>query len=152
MRRAIVRWLANWRSVTWLVVILALIGAAYYWGFFRAEVGTTAGSYDTAKSDIQQAVTSYRSGHEGHLPVLNRTVTVDGEMHHLIDMCVLAYGGEFLADVPAGCAYDNCVTGRCTCTEGSYIWTVDEGGNVSSTCVALNCEAYQSDGYQGVWP
>jgi hypothetical protein len=152
MLKAILKRLGNWRTLMWVVVIVGLVGAAYYFGFFGGLNGTPDGGYDSVRSGIQDAVTAYQDMHDGELPVLNRTVTVNGSTHHLIDMCVLTYKGEFLGEVPAGCAPDNCVAGRCTCADGSYIWTVDDGGNVSSTCISLGCEAYQVDGYQGVWP
>lgn len=141
----------SWRTVVWLIVIFGMIGAAYYFGFYGGIRGTTS-TYDGVKGQIQDAVTAYQARHDGQLPALNRTVTVNGSAYRVIDMCALAYRGELLPVVPDGCARDNCVSGRCTCTEGSYIWVVDDGGNVSSTCIALECDAYQTDGEQGVWP
>jgi len=147
----ILKRIGNWKTLMWIVIIIGLIGVSYYYGF-KGMGETSVESYDEVRDRIQQAVTAYSDDHEGTLPTLNRTVTVDNTTMHLIDLCQLTYRGEFLPRVPPGCAYDNCVAGRCMCTNGSYIWTVDAVGNVSSTCIALGCEAYQADGYQGVWP
>lgn len=149
--RFILRRLTKWRTLLWVIIIGGLVGVSYYYGL-SGIYGTPVGSYDQSRQDIQAAVTAYQDKHDGDLPVLNRTVTVNGSSQRLIDLCALKYRSEFLEQIPPGCAPDNCAAGGCTCTDGSYMWTVDEGGNVSSSCISLDCEAYQADGYQGVWP
>ena len=149
--RFLLRRLKKWRTLLWVIIIGGLIGVSYYYGL-SGIYGTPSGSYNQSRHDIQAAVTAYQDKHDGGLPVLNRTVTINGSTRHLIDLCDLKYKGEFLKSVPLGCAPDNCAAGGCTCTDGSYIWAVDGDGNISSTCISLDCEAYQVDGYQGVWP
>jgi hypothetical protein len=118
-------------------------------------------AYNTAYSQIQNAVVAYATEHEGVFPIINGTVNINGSDYNIIDICsLLTSEGGMLSKVPDGVASingsdnDNCDAGCDGCLDTNhYIWAVDEyDGYVPSTCVGANCSEYNSDGYQGVWP
>ena len=116
--------------------------------------------YSTIKSQLQNAVQDYQDKNEGGFPTVNGNVTVNGSLYHIIDICaLLVSNGGKLSYTPGNCVRingsdnDNCDGGCEGCWEYShYIWAIDESGNVYSTCIGSDCSAYNTDGYQGVWP
>ena len=117
-------------------------------------------AYDSAKIELQNAVNDYQNKNNGAVPTINGTVTVNGSLCHIIDICALlvSEGGK-LNQVPDGYISingsdnDNCDAGCTGCWEYShYIWAVDDEGDVYSTCIGDYCNASGVDGYQDVWP
>lgn len=117
-------------------------------------------SYNSAYSDLQNAVVAYATNNSGVFPTINGTVNISGYDLQIIDICsLLTTDNAVLSEVPEGVASvngsdnDNCDTGCDGCSDTNhYIWTIDEYGYIFSTCVGVNCSEYNSDGYQGVWP
>jgi hypothetical protein len=116
-------------------------------------------AYNSAYSDLQEAIVAYYYDNEGALPTINGTVNISGYDSQILDICaLLTSAGGILSEVPEGVASvegsnnDNCDAGCGGCSAAShYIWAVDEYG-FYSTCVGTNCSEYNTEGYQGVWP
>jgi hypothetical protein len=142
-----------------MVCAITLLGFVMFstgkWGPFSPEK-----AYNTTKDKIQGAVQDYQDNNGEGLPTINGTVTVNGSLCRIIDICALiAEDDRMLRDVPENCVSingsdnDNCNAGCEGCWEYShYIWVVDDAGKVNSTCVGSDCSAYNTDGYQDVWP
>ena len=117
-------------------------------------------AYDTAKTDLQNAVQDYQDKNNGALPTINGTVTINNSSYKIVNICsLLDSQGCTLQYVPDGCTSingsdnDNCDAGCEGCyQEFSYIWAVDDEGNVHSTCVGEHCNTSGVDGYQYTWP
>ena len=117
-------------------------------------------AYNSVRDDIQNAVAQYASVHYGVYPTISGTVTINGSVYNIIDICpLLTSEGGLLRQVPDGVISindsnnDNCDSGCLGCDASfSYIWAVDDEGNVYSTCVGEECTASGEDGYQDVWP
>ena len=117
-------------------------------------------AYDSAKIELQNAVNDYQSKNNGAPPTINGPVTINGTAYAIIDICPLLiqnedslqtvieslWCGNGLSDDnwDSGCAERIC--------DGSYIWAVDDGGIVYSTCVGEHCNASGVDGFQDAWP
>ena len=116
-------------------------------------------AYNSAYSDLLEAVSSYYIDNDGVFPTINGTVNVSGYDLQILDICaLLTSAGGILSEVSEGVASvegsdnDNCDAGCGGCLAAShYIWAVDESG-IYSTCVGAECEANSEDGFQGVWP
>jgi hypothetical protein len=116
-------------------------------------------AYNSAYSDLLEAVSSYYMDNDGVVPTINGTVNVNGYDLQILDICaLLTSAGGILSEVSEGVASvegsdnDNCDAGCGGCLAAShYIWAADEYG-IYSTCVGSNCSEYNADGYQGVWP
>jgi hypothetical protein len=122
--------------------------------------GVNESAYITAYYDIQDAVTSYATAHNGSFPTINGDVAISGYDFQIVDICsLLTLKGGILSKMPAGVASvngsnnDNCDAGCEGClTSNHYIWAVNGNGSVDSICVGANCSQYNTYGYQGVWP
>jgi hypothetical protein len=161
------KWYKKWTNIL-VLLVLSFVIIYVIINVLTMEIHYSGGHYyNIFKDNIQNAVQYYQDKNEGGLPTVNGTVTVNGSLCHIIDICALlvSEGGK-LSQIPDSCVSingsdnDNCDAG-CgensqpwnSCTEYShYIWVVDESGNVHSTCVGSDCNAYNTDGYQGVWP
>ena len=116
-------------------------------------------AYNSAYSDLLEAVSSYYIDNDGVVPTINGTVKVSGSDFQILDICaLLTSAGGILSEVSEGVASiegsnnDNCDAGCGGCLAAShYIWAADDYG-IYSTCVGSNCSEYNADGYQGVWP
>ena len=120
-------------------------------------------AYDTAREQIQTAVGAYAAANAGNLPLLTGTATVNGITVTVINMsALLTTNGGTLRALPYGTygsiatdGSDNCATNPACAgcsTSAHYIWYVDNGGSVYSTCTGTGCLATGTSGYQGVWP
>ena len=117
-------------------------------------------AYNSAYSDLQNAVVAYATDNNGVFPTINGTANISGYDLQIIDICsLLTSEGGMLNEVPEGVAIingsdnDNCDAGCGGCLDTNhYLWAIDEYGYVYSTCVGTNCSEYNTDGYQGVWP
>jgi hypothetical protein len=117
-------------------------------------------AYDSAKTDLQNAVNDYQNKNNGTLPTINGTVTINGSVYPIIDICsLLPQNGESLQTVIEslwcgnGSNDDNWDGGCAECnTFSSYIWAADDEGNIYSTCVGEYCKVSGVDGYQDTWP
>jgi len=117
-------------------------------------------AYDALRAELQAAVADYMSGNGGELPADGSTVTINNSSYHIIDMCALVDGTALLEEVPDSCGTmpwqgdDNCDAGGCSgCSERyHYIWAVDDGGSILSSCAGTECRANGEDGFQNVWP
>jgi hypothetical protein len=117
-------------------------------------------AYNSAYSDLQNAVVAYATDNNGVFPTINGTANISGYDLQIIDICsLLTSEGGMLNEVPEGVAIingsdnDNCDAGCDGCLDTNhYLWAIDEYGYVYSTCVGTNCSEYNTDGYQGVWP
>jgi len=120
--------------------------------------------YSWDRDDVQLAVTYYMTNTSGSRPITGATMTMSEGTFDIIDICELikevawweAYGWWSPGEVPESCAdsvHDNCDAGSCSCYSWAhYIWLLDNQGNVASTCVGTECNANNTDGYQGVYP
>ena len=120
--------------------------------------------YDSIPAQVQTAVIEYSFNHDHELPptiggksVINTSKGIREVW--IIDLCAITGGDRILRAVPEGVTQlpgpdnDNCDAGCEGCNSSyHYIWWMDEGGNVYSTCVGDECDANNEDGYQGVWP
>jgi hypothetical protein len=109
---------------------------------------------------IQNGVDYYAAHHNGSLPTLSGTYTIDGCVNcSVINVsALLSANGGMLREAPDGLALvgpgmDNCNGNKSLgcANDHHYIWIVDANGSVSSTCVGKGCTSNNS-GYQGVWP
>lgn len=121
-------------------------------------------AYETLRGQIQNAVISYNSENNGHMPPTVGTANISGQKG-ILDICSLVLPEGMLRAAPAGCISlpdgddDNCDgsdCGGCMVTS-HYIWAIDVKGNVYSQCTDTvanggSCANNSSDGYQGVWP
>ena len=123
------------------------------------DVGRQA-PYNTAREQMQNAVTAYGAWHNGSLPILNGTYTnANCSNCSVINIStLLTTNGGMMRMAPDGLnlsarGNDNCGgNASLGCKKGShYIWIVDANGDVYSTCVGKDC-ASNNSGYQGVWP
>jgi hypothetical protein len=154
------KWYKRWQL--YLLILVALF-IAFIVFILRGEVEVipkTGDLYYTAKTELPNAVYDYQRKNNGALPTINSTVTINGSTYRIIDICaLLTQNEESLQTVNDslwsgnGTDDDNCDSGCAQCNAyGSYIWAIDEQGNVYSTCIGEYCEANGEDGYQGVWP
>lgn len=155
------RWYKRWQLYLFILVIIVIVAVVIIMsggGVFVQPGGSLA--YDTSKAELQNAVNDYRDRNNGALPTINGTVTINGSSYAIINICpLLNQDEESLQKVIQslwcgnGSNDDNWDNGCAECTTwSSYVWAVDDEGNVYSTCVGEYCEANGEDGYQGVWP
>jgi hypothetical protein len=154
------RWYKNWWNYFFILIFILFIAALCVMSIGGSLTPSRESVYSHNQKSLQDAVKDYQNRNDGALPTVNGTVTVNGSLCHIIDVCALLVpeGGK-LNQVPDTCTSingsnnDNCDAGCEGCWEYShYIWVVDESGNVYSTCVGSDCIAYNADGYQSVYP
>lgn len=142
-----------------LIILLCVIGV----GVMAAGGHTTPSVesfYYTAKTELQNAVNNYQNKNNGALPTINGSVIINGSTYRIINICpLLTENEESLQTVieslwcSNGSNDDNWGSSCADCNfYSSYIWAVDNGGNVHSTCVGQYCNASGVDGYQDQWP
>ena len=145
---------------TFIIVILLILAGVCVMAAGGHPTPSAESFYHRAKTELQNAVQNYQNKNNGVLPTINGTVTVNGSLCHIIDICALlvSEGGK-LNQVPDGYISingsdnDNCDAGCGGCnTAYSYIWAVDNNGDVYSTCVGKYCNASGVDGFQDAWP
>lgn len=149
----------GWRPIILVVVVVGLVVGGWY--FARQSLST---AYPQAYGDwadkLQSAVDGYSDGHGGDLPLVSydAQVVIDGDAMYIIDICALL-NEEFIIYLPDNCVSvagndnDNCDGGNCSCYDSAhYIWALDSGGGIRSTCIGEGCDTSGNDGYQGVWP
>jgi prepilin-type N-terminal cleavage/methylation domain-containing protein len=150
-----------------VIVILAILIAVIV-----MEVGGVFGSakssaYNTAREQVQAAVTAYSSNHSysGQYPYNTSDTTFSNtncSTCYIINMSMLTVPGEgMLRAVPAGCidraALDNCdgSVGGCLSTN-HYVWGANADGSVYSFCDNNSTSTEKcltnNSGYQGIWP
>ena len=120
----------------------------------------TQAAYNTIKEELQNAVQYYQHNNNGTLPTINGTMTINGSVCQILDICsLLTSQNGTLRAVPDGIwsgndsTDDNCDDGCEGCFNTShYVWTIDNNGSLYSTCVGEDCDANGEDGYQGVLP
>ena len=158
------KWYKNWSNILLLAIIVIVIcGIVALAGIMSIGGGTGTSpqaAYATVKEQLTSAVEVYQANNSGALPTLNGTVTINGSVYQIIDVCsLLTSQGGLLRNVPDGIwssngsTDDNCDSGCEGCRNTShYIWAVNSNGNLHSTCVGNDCKANGQDGYQGIWP
>ena len=118
-------------------------------------------SYTDIKMSMGVAVPAYAlQAHSADPPTTGETVTIDKGTFDIIDICKMVDTVPFEPDVLdallrpcADTTHDNCELGPCSCNaDAHYIWLVDDGLDVYTTCVGGGCDDNNEDGYQGVWP
>ena len=116
--------------------------------------------YTSTKDDIQNAVFAYMTDHNGIFPTLNGTYSnICCQDCSVINIsALLVPNGGWLRKVPDG--FNLSVSGNDNCggnasmgcrNTSSYIWIVDNYGNVFSYCAGTGCVTNNTC-YQGVWP
>ena len=156
------KWYKDWRVYSLIFTPFILLILAGVWvmaagGSFHPNPKSV---YDTAKTELQDAVNDYQNKNNGALPTINGTVTINGSTYRIINICpLLTQNEESLQTVTDslwcgnGSNDDNWDGGCAQCyAVSSYIWAADDEGNVYSTCVGRYCNASGVDGYQDRWP
>ena len=150
-----------------LIVLLtvSLLVIFTIWFLYMAYISNPPGPgkehpYIATKDDIRNAFYSYAADHNQSFPLFNSTYTNDNCSNcSVINIsALLTVNGGLLNGVPDGCylstsGNDNCggnASLGCS-TDASYIWIVDNDGNVFSYCAGAGC-ATNNFGYQDVWP
>ena len=142
------------KGLTLIELLIVLVILAILAGVIVLAVGGIFGrtgeqAYNLVRDELQLAVTGYMTNSSHGLPVLSTN-------NSIIDVCLLLGPDELLREVPDGVRDAN-NGGTCngTADTNHYVWILDEGGNVASTCetndAGETCDA-ATDGYQGVWP
>jgi hypothetical protein len=140
-----------------IIVILLMIAGIVVMGIGGSVSPSKEGAYGIVKTDLQNAVNDYQNKNDGALPTINGTITINGSAYKIINICLLPTQNEVSLQHIIGSLWggngsydDNCDGGCAECTTyGSYIWTVDDEGNVYSTCVGERCNTSGIDGFQG---
>ena len=144
------------RGSLWSILTgyFALSGLILLVGAFQIKgKGKRKLAYNTVKPQIQNAVTAFTVEHNGALPPTTGYVALKKPPGNfgILDICAVVGEKNLLRKVPYGTNSQNCVSG-CSTPGGSYIWLIDQSGNVYSTCVHPKCKEKSADGYQGIWP
>jgi len=144
-----------------IVVILLVIAGVVVMAAGGTVCPSKEGAYRIVKTNLQNAVNTYQNKNDGDLPTINGTVTINGSPCKIVNMCILLEQNEeslkTIHDslwIGNGSNDDNCdggCTGCNTYNHSSYIWAVDDEGNVHSTCVGEHCNTSGIDGFQ-YWP
>ena len=142
----------KWKTTLTVLIILAGIGAVYWFGMVDTS---TNGGYKTVADKLTDEVADYKAHNGGSLPVSGTAVTLQNPAgtYFIIDICkLMPYMSTDCAAVE-GAGNDNCDAGDCQCSaNASYIWLLDTNGKLLSKCVSDKCGSNESDGYQGIWP
>ena len=152
------RWLPFTLITSCIVAIVAVLTYMAYGGYPGSY--TKSFAYETARTELQNAIRDYQNKNNRAIPILNTTVTINGSAYHIIDICPLIAQNKTQVRTFLDCLWsgngsnnDNCDSGCSVCSQyHSYIWAVDENGIVHSTCVGQYCNISSVDGYQGSWP
>lgn len=171
MKKLGLRRLGGKRGFTLIELLIVMVILAILAGVVIMAVGGVFGTahetaYESVKPQIQNGVIEYATSHNGDLPPVigswnQSIVTSLGTVNNtaILDMCALVASGGILRTMPDGCyeggGNDNCdgVSPCAGCdTSNSYVWYIDNGGNVYSLCPGDDCVSDTDDGYQEVWP
>jgi uncharacterized membrane protein len=149
----------------WLLYLLILVVLLMIVGLWVMTIGghldtTQESAYGTAKAELQNAVNNYQNKNNGAPPTINGTVTINGSTYKIINICpLLTQNEDSLQTIIEslwcgnGSNDDNWDGGCAECKAySSYIWAVDDEGNIYSTCVGEHCRSSGTNGFQGRWP
>jgi type II secretory pathway pseudopilin PulG len=140
-----------------IIIILAGVIVMAVGGVFG---NARSAAYNTAKDQIQKAVTSYTANKASLLPTLAGSYTnAECQNCKVVDLNALLTANDgMLRQAPTGINLsadlnDNCGgNASLGCKSGnSYIWILNSQGNVYSYCMGPECKTNNS-GYQNVWP
>lgn len=146
-----------------VILLLLALNIAFLFVLTRAAGGPSdnaAASYESTKSEVENAVTAYSHANNGSIPKLSGTYTnADCSNCSVINISALIMAnGGLMKTYPTGLASvgggnDNCGGNTSLgCRNTSrYIWLVDKKGDIYSYCAGARCTTNNS-GYQGVWP
>jgi hypothetical protein len=140
-----------------IIVILLILAGIVVMAAGGHPTPGKEGAYDIVRTELQNAVKDYQNKNNGELPTINGTVTINGSDYRIINICpLLTLIEESLQTVRDslwcgnGSNDDNWDGGCAECNvHSSYIWAVDDEGNVYSTCVGERCNTSGIDGFQG---
>ena len=143
------------KGLTLIELLIVLVILAILAGVIVLAVGgifsrTGEQAYNLVRDEVQLAVTGYLTNSSHGFPIV-------GGGNNTIAACELLGPDELLREIPDGMQTSNCVyinTSTCDGCLGtnSYIWLLDDNGNVLSQCVGADCTVDEGDGYQDVWP
>ena len=158
------KWYKSWSNILGIAVIVMIICGILAYIIISATstsyVDPISFAYSTAREQIQNAVTAYQANNNNSLPILSGTYTnANCSNCSVINIsALLTANGGMMRMAPDGLnlsasGNDNCGgNSSLGCKKGnSYIWLVDSGGSVYSTCVGKDCTS-NCTSYQGVWP
>ena len=142
------------KGLTLIELLIVLVILAILAGVIVLAVGGIFGrtgeqAYNLVRDELQLAVISYMTNTSAGLPLIANSSTD-------IDVCLLlGSAGQLLREVPDGMRDAN-NGGTCngTSDDNHYVWILDDGGNVASTCTPVgdgDCSA-AGDGFRDVWP
>ena len=166
------------KGFTLIELLIVMVILAILVGVVVMAVGGVFGSarssaYNTAREQIQAAVTAYSTNisNAGQYPYNTSTTPFSNancSACYVINMSLLTVSGQgMLRELPAGCFLkgagtallpnDNCDGGAAGCLDTNhYIWGADTGGSVWSFCDNASTSAEKcltnNSGYQGTWP
>jgi prepilin-type N-terminal cleavage/methylation domain-containing protein len=176
MTRMGLRYLNRKRGFTLNELIIVMVILSILAGIIIISIGGVVSTaydraYEEGKDQIQVAVGDFMTRNNGYLPITGGVITIGGINYRIIDMCVLqktyngTSGSGMLLEIPVSCVNttdDNCDNAACEVNIASYagscsplahyVWAVTPGGDVKSACVGTDCDASNTDGYQGVYP
>ncbi len=141
-----------------IVIIIVLVSPEG--GCFDCDGGLVYSAYNTAKDEIQNAVTAYQTDHNKLIPTLSGIYTnANCSNCNVINISALVVAnGGILREAPDGLnlsasGNDNCGgDADLGCSNGSsYIWIVNTYGVAFTYCAGAGCTTNNS-GYQDVWP
>lgn len=150
------------KGLTLIELLIVLVILAILAGVIVLAVGGIFGrtgeqAYNLVRDELQLAVTGYMTNSSHGIPYVDGSLnTTTG--YRTIAVCDLLGPNELLREVPDGIRQLNCFTVNATaCDEGcsddnSYLWLLDEYGNVRSSCLDAELCAEVGDGYQQTWP
>jgi hypothetical protein len=156
------KWYKDWRvySLIFTPIVLMMLAGVWIMAAGGQSSPSKEGAYGIVKTELQNAVNDFQNNNNVSLPTINGTVIINSSTYWIIDICPLLTQNEGSLQKLIDTLWsgndsddDNCDGGCAECQAyGSYIWAIDEQGNVYSTCIGEDCEANGEDGYQGVFP
>ena len=166
------KWYKQWQFIFFVLVlivaIILFVGLTQPWNWNCWNCGGThPNGYNTAREQIQNAVTAYSANqsNNGSLPTFDNT-TWNGTCKNLssplyivnINALLASNGGmlrTYLDGIYAGSGtnsdnFNGSVPN--SYKGGHYLWIMDQSGTVASICIGNACKAANVSGYQDVWP
>ena len=156
------KWYRKRSVIAELLILLVVFVIAVFIYLLRGEVPYAPHdrAYLVTKDELQNAVAYYRDANDESLPILSFAYTNAECLNcHVLNISALiTANGGLLQNYPDGLnlsasGNDNCGgNASLGCSpDASYIWIVDNDGNVFSYCAGAGC-ATNNSGYQDVWP
>jgi prepilin-type N-terminal cleavage/methylation domain-containing protein len=144
------------KGFTLIELLIVLVILAILAGVIVMAVGGVFGTteeqaYNACRDQLQTAAV-------GYIAVNTSTSVSDLQGGgDVLNVCLLlgSVTEGLLREVPDGVTSASCnQTVSCTGCDSAahYTWTIDNNGNVESTCAGADCDANGVTGYQGVWP